>query len=109
MSDLEPSQSSREGRYGGAVPSSGKTDDAGPWLKLAQDAFSRSTNYFDNNYKQRWEDDLRMFQSKHPRDSKYISDNHKYRSRIFRPKSRSVIRKNEAPRAPPFFSNPDVD
>src|SRR3990167_11289610 len=96
MPDLQSSQSSREGMYGGAAPSSSKTDDTGPWLKLAQDAFSRSTNYFDNNYKQRWEDDLRMFQSKHPRDSKYISDNYKYRSRIFRPKSRSVIRKNEA-------------
>ena len=108
MATVDVSPASREGLYGGAAPTSVKEEEAGPWLKLAKDAYSRSTNYFDNNYKQRWEDDLRMFQSKHPRDSKYISDNYKYRSRIFRPKSRSVIRKNEATAALAFFSNPDV-
>lgn len=78
------------------------------WLKLAQDAHSRSTTYFDNNYRKTWEDDLRMFQSKHARDSKYNADAYKFRSRIFRPKSRSVVRKNEATAALAFFSNPDV-
>ena len=78
------------------------------WLKLSRDAYDRSTNYFDANYKKRWEEDLRSFQSKHSRDSKYSSENYKYRSRIFRPKSRSVIRKNEATAALAFFSNPDV-
>lgn len=79
-----------------------------PWIKLARDANSRSTNYFDNNYRKVWEDDLRMFQSKHPRDSKYNSDAYKFRSRVFRPKSRAVVRKNEATAALAFFSNPDV-
>jgi hypothetical protein len=79
-----------------------------PWLKMAQDAYSRSTTYFENNYRKQWEDNLRMFQSKHPRDSKYMSEAYKYRSRIFRPKSRSVVRKNEATAALAFFSNPDV-
>jgi hypothetical protein len=65
-------------------------------------------HYFDNNYRKQWEDNLRMFQSKHPRDSKYMSEAYKYRSRIFRPKSRSVVRKNEATAALAFFSNPDV-
>lgn len=78
------------------------------WLKYAQDAYDRSTGYFDANYRKRWEDDLRMFQSKHPRDSKYMADAYKYRSRIFRPKSRSVVRKNEATAALAFFSNPDA-
>ena len=78
------------------------------WIKLAKDADERSTTYFENNYRKRWEDDLRMFQSKHPRDSKYNADSYKYRSRIFRPKSRSVVRKNEATAALAFFSNPDV-
>lgn len=78
------------------------------WIKLAKDADERSTTYFENNYRKRWEDDLRMFQSKHPRDSKYNADSYKYRSRIFRPKSRSVVRKNEATAALAFFSNPDI-
>ena len=79
-----------------------------PWLKFARDAYTRSTTYFENNYRKTWENDLRMFQSKHPRDSKYQSDAYKFRSRVFRPKSRSVVRKNEATAALAFFSNPDV-
>jgi hypothetical protein len=90
-----------------ATPSA-PTNAKDPWLKLAQDAYTRSTTYFDNNYRKSWEDNLRMFQSKHPRDSKYMSDSYKFRSRIFRPKTRSVVRKNEATAALAFFSNPDV-
>jgi hypothetical protein len=51
---------------------------------------------------------LRSFQSKHPADSKYNSEAYKFRSRLFRPKTRSVIRKNEAAIAAAFFSNVDV-
>jgi hypothetical protein len=54
------------------------------------------------------EDALRMFQSKHPLDSKYNSEAYKYRSKLFRPKTRSVIRKNEAAAATAYFSNVDV-
>lgn len=79
-----------------------------PWMKLAQDAYKRSTTYSDNNYRKTWEDGLRLFNSQHPRDSKYNSDAYKYRSRVFRPKTRSVIRKHEATAAMALFSNPDV-
>jgi len=77
-------------------------------MKLAKDAFKRSTTYAENNYRKIWEDGLRLFNSQHPRDSKYNSDAYKYRSRIFRPKTRSVIRKHEATAAQALFSNPDV-
>lgn len=78
------------------------------YLKLAKDAFEKSTSYLDTNYRKAWEDNLRMFQSKHPKDSKYLSESYKHRSKIFRPKTRSVIRKNEAAVATAFFSNTDV-
>lgn len=78
------------------------------WIKLAKDAYSKSTTYFENNYFKQFEDGLRLFNSQHPRDSKYNSDSYKYRSRIFRPKTRSVVRKHEATAAMAFFSNPDV-
>lgn len=87
---------------------SGSPSAADPWLKLAQDAFKRSTTYADNNYRKNWEDGLRLFNSQHPRDSKYNSEGFKYRSKIFRPKTRSVIRKHEATAAQALFSNPDV-
>lgn len=77
-------------------------------LRIARDAFASSTSYVDANFRNQWEDALKMFQSKHPANSKYNSETYKYRSRIFRPKTRSVIRKNEAAAANAFFSNLDV-
>lgn len=88
--------------------SKGGSTSTDPWLKLAKDAFKRSTTYFDNNLRKQVEDGIRLFNSQHPRDSKYNSDAYKYRSRIFRPKTRSVIRKHEATAAMALFSNPDV-
>ena len=78
------------------------------WLQLAKDAHLSSTSYVDANYRKKWEDGLRMFQSRHPQDSKYLSDAYKHRSKIFRPKSRSLVRKHEAAAAAAFFSNLDV-
>jgi len=49
-----------------------------------------------------------MFQSRHPSGSKYNSEAYKHKSRLFRPKTRSVVRKNEAAGAIAYFSNPDV-
>jgi len=77
-------------------------------LRIARDAYSASTTYFDANFRKQMEDALRMFQSKHPSDSKYLTESYKYRSKLFRPKTRSVIRKNEAAAAAAFFSNIDV-
>jgi hypothetical protein len=78
------------------------------WLSIARDSFSASTSYMDTNWRKTWEDNLALFQSRHPAGSKYNSDLFKARSRIFRPKTRSVVRKNEAAAAEAFFSNVDV-
>ncbi len=105
-SNLIPGQAAGNeigGSGGTTTPSS-----SNPWMKLAQDAYKRSTTYSENNYRKTWEDGLRLFNSQHPRDSKYNSDSYKYRSRVFRPKTRSVIRKHEATAAMALFSNPDV-
>lgn len=77
-------------------------------LRIARDAYAASTTYVDANFRKQWEDALRMFQSKHPLDSKYNSEAYRFRSRLFRPKTRSVIRKNEAAAAAAYFSNVDV-
>lgn len=78
------------------------------WLEIASEAFDSSTTYVDNNYRKQWEDNLRAFQGKHPEGSKYYSDTFKHRSKLFRPKTRSVIRKNEALAATAYFANMDV-
>lgn len=78
------------------------------WLQLAKDSYDASTTYIDSYYRRQWEANIRAFQSKHPVGSKYLSDSFKYRSKGFRPKTRSVIRKNEAAAAAALFSNMDV-
>jgi hypothetical protein len=77
-------------------------------LQLARDAFAGSTSYFDANIRPQVERDLRTFQSRHAADSKYLSDAYRTRSRLFRPKTRAAIRKNEAISAEAFFSTDDV-
>lgn len=78
------------------------------WLDMAQEAFLTSTSYVDNNYRRKWEDGIKHFQSEHATGSKYTKSQYMYRSKIFRPKTRSAIRNNEAACASAFFSNQDV-
>lgn len=78
------------------------------WLKLSQDSFASSTQFMDDNYRKQWDADIRAFHSQHPVGSKYLSDAFKHRSRGFDPKTRTIIRKNEAAAAVALFSNVDV-
>ena len=77
-------------------------------LKLAREAYSASSTYFDTSIRTQIESDMRQFQGLHPAGSKYYGDAYKSRSRLFRPKTRSSIRKNEAVAAEAFFSTVDV-
>lgn len=78
------------------------------WLRLARDAHSVSTRWFDNSIRPQLERNQRMFQSRHPPGSKYFSDTYKARSKIFRPKTRAMVRAGEAQAAASYFSNPKV-
>ena len=80
----------------------------GFWLKRARDSFRFSTTYLDSNYRRNWDDSIRAFNSQHASDSKYNGELFKKRSNLYRPKTRAVIRKNEAAAAAAFFSNLDV-
>lgn len=83
-------------------------DEGANWLQMAKDAYSDSTDFLDTNYRKRWEDSLRMFRNEHPSDSKYNLENFRKRSHSFVPKTRAIIRKNEAAAAAAFFSNLDT-
>lgn len=77
-------------------------------LELAREAFTSSTTYFDTSIRPAIEADMRMFQGVHPSGSKYHTETYRGRSKLFRPKTRTVIRKNEAVAAEAFFSTSDV-
>lgn len=78
------------------------------WLDLARDAYSASNTFFDASIRSGIEADLRQFQGQHPSGSKYHGEAGRGRSKLFRPKTRAVIRKNEAIAAEAFFSTTDV-
>lgn len=82
-----------------------KPKESPDWLKRAGDAYRFSTSYIDSNYRKQWEDSIRVFNNQHTSDSKYNTELYRKRSNLFRPKTRAVIRKNEAAAASAYFSN----
>ena len=78
------------------------------YLQLARDAFTSSTTFFDASIRSPVEAALRQFQGVHPQGSKYHTDAYRARSRLFRPKTRTSVRKNEAVASEAFFSTNDV-
>jgi hypothetical protein len=79
-----------------------------PWLDKARESFDASTSFIDNNYRKQWEDSIAHFQNRHISGSKYYSDTYKYRSKMFRPKTRSAARQLEAAAASAFFSQLEI-
>jgi len=78
------------------------------WLNVARRSFDSGMSYVDSNYRKNWDDSIRAFNNQHASDSKYCQPAYDKRSRLFRPKVRSIIRKNEAAAAAAFFSSMDV-
>ncbi len=78
------------------------------FLRLARDAYSGSEQYLDSYLRQNWEDSLAQWQSKHKEGSKYHCDAYASKSKLFRPRTRSVIRKNEASCSSAYFSTESV-
>ena len=82
--------------------------DAETAKKVALEAYSASTSWLNSSRRAKWNDSLRSFQSRHASGSKYGSNDYRYRSNLYRPKTRSMVRNDEAATASAFFSNDDV-
>lgn len=78
------------------------------WLRIAEEAYDSSTDYLDENYRKQWERNVSNFKNQHPSGSKYYSEPYKFRSRLFRPKTRSAVRRAEAAFAQAMFATRDV-
>jgi hypothetical protein len=78
------------------------------WLQRARDAYTFSTTFVDETMRPTWNNSIRAFNGEHPTDSKYSQPEFNKRSKIYRPKTRAIIRKMEAAAAAAFFSNSDV-
>lgn len=101
-----PPSSENDSVEGGGAPD--KEQESIDWLRRATAAYNQSTSYVDSNFRKQWDDGIRAFNNQHANDSKYNAPAYDKRSKLFRPKTRSVIRKNEAAAAAAFFSNMEV-
>ena len=90
--------------YNDGTMNGGQSD----WLTIAQSAYSESTTYFNSGIRLEIESAIRQAQGQHPQGSKYHSEAYRAKSRFFRPKTRSAIRRGEAVAAAALFSNSDV-
>lgn len=78
------------------------------WLARARSAFRASDDWFNSSIRRKVEDNMRMFNSEHPRGSKYHHTAYAKRSRLFRPKIRTATRKLEAAASAAFFATQDA-
>lgn len=83
-------------------------DSLNSWLMSARDAYESSSTWFDASVRRTTEKAMAHFSNRHAPGSKYYSDQYKYRSKGFRPKTRATIRRNEAAAAIAFFSTQDM-
>ena len=90
------------------APAESETDWLQLALQLANDAYSASTTFLDSYLRNEWQRSLEQWQGRHSADSKYMNDAYRGRSKLFRLKTRSAIRKNEASAATAYFATADV-
>jgi hypothetical protein len=76
--------------------------------RIGNQTWHASTNWINAGRRARWNDSLRAFGNLHPSGSKYLSGDYRFRSTLYRPKTRAMVRRDEAATASAFFSNEDV-
>lgn len=76
-------------------------------IETARTIYRASTDYMDSNITMVWEKNLAHFHGEHSPGSKFGSQNYK-RSRVFRPKTRSMTKAAEAALTNAMFSTLDV-
>jgi len=86
----------------------GEEGDLPDFLLIGKNAFRTSSTYFDSNFRPQLDNSLRAFNNQHPSDSKYNSETFNKRSKLYRPKTRTIMRKNEAALCAALFSNMDL-
>lgn len=78
------------------------------WLAIARDAYTSGREWFDTSVRRQVERALAHYRNQHAPGSKYHSELYSKRSRTFRPKPRSMVRRTEAAVAIAFFSTQDL-
>lgn len=90
------------------LPTAEPQTEKGPdFLKLVAEAESQGNQFIQDNHKGSWDRSYRAFHNEHFSGSKYHSAEFKGRSKLFRPKTRAAVRKDNAAAAAALFSTTD--
>lgn len=77
-------------------------------MNYAKAAVSEGRRFQSDHTRTEWQNSYRMFRNEHPQNSKYRSTRWKARTKLFRPKTRTAVRKTDATAAAALFSTADV-
>lgn len=83
-------------------------DDYDKLLQLARAAEDQSVIFINQHQRERWIRSMKAVKSEHHSGSKYLKEAYRNRSRVFRPKTRSALRKTMTAAANALFSTGDV-
>lgn len=78
------------------------------WVLFFKDALTASSNFQQSKLRSSWSRNYRAFTNRHMNGSKYESFRYRHRSKLFKPKTRAAVRKNDATAASALFSTEDV-
>src|SRR5690606_12044879 len=78
------------------------------WQEAAERCWSSSTSWFETSVQPSLTRNYAHFASRHAPGSKYLTEYFRLRSQIFRPKTRSMVRRSEAAMAVALFSTADL-
>ncbi len=96
----------------GIVPSDRTDDGFTPTderlLDLMKNACTQGLDYLQRTLSGKWQNSHRAYNNQHFDQSKYLSARWRGRSRLFRPKTRSAVRRKAAEAAQALFTTPDL-
>ncbi|HWW46306.1 MAG TPA: hypothetical protein VNZ94_00505 [Xanthobacteraceae bacterium] len=93
----------------GPIPHEQSSDETGPnWLTLVAQAETQGGRFITDQVKSAWGRSYKAFHNQHFAQSKYLSQDYRSRSKLFRPKTRSAVRKANAGAASALFSTRDT-
>jgi len=78
------------------------------WLQLQRTGWEQADSWFNSSVRSRAERNLAHYKSRHAPGSKYYREEYAKRSRLFRPKTRTAIRKQAAAIVRAFFATQDA-
>src|SRR5262249_48162407 len=108
-SEVEPTRTSRtEDGFAALETGAAEGEAEIDWLKLLREAEERASKYVGENLRAAWESSYRAFRNQHFQGSKYYHSDYRNRSKLFRPKTRSAVRRSDAAAVAALFSTTDA-